>query len=543
MTRALIPAALALALTGGDAHAFCGFYVAGADAGLYADATMVTLLRHGTTTVLSMQNTYAGPPEDFALVVPVPEVLSEENVKTLPKALFGKIDTLAAPRLVEYWEQDPCQPPIRYDRMMMRSVASGGGPKMEMVESEDLGVTVEAQFEVAEYEIVILSAKEAAGLETWLTQSGYKLPDGASAALTPYVASGTKFFAAKVDPEKVTFEGDRAVLSPLRVHYTDERFQLPVRLGLLNSRGQQDLIVHILAQGQRYDVANYPKATIPTNLIVKHEVREDFGSFYDAVFREAAGEGGGKVVTEYSWDASTCDPCPGPTLTGADLATLGADVIAPGREKPAQGMRGMPMTGGWVLTRLHHRYGADGLDEDLVFEAAPPLVGGRGMPDAEGDLKEQKGQPGPVNNFQGRYVMLNRWEGEIACESPQRGVWGGPPGELGQGPQPKPIAPGPSLRQQPKQLASLDVRTLLAAPAPAVGLEPKEAGTPEKPEAPTTIPEVGGDPAPAAPAAPGEAPAPQDEAPEEKEGCQTAPSGPLAGGLALLGLLGLRRRR
>ena len=46
---------------------------------------MVVLMRDGTRTVLSMQNNYQGPPEDFAMVVPVPVVLQKENVKTLPR--------------------------------------------------------------------------------------------------------------------------------------------------------------------------------------------------------------------------------------------------------------------------------------------------------------------------------------------------------------------------------------------------------------------------------------------------------------------------
>jgi hypothetical protein len=65
------------------ADAFCGFYVSGADAKLFNNATMVVLMREGTKTVLSMQNNYQGPPEDFAMVVPVPVVLQKENVKTL----------------------------------------------------------------------------------------------------------------------------------------------------------------------------------------------------------------------------------------------------------------------------------------------------------------------------------------------------------------------------------------------------------------------------------------------------------------------------
>ena len=91
-----------------EARAFCGFYVSGADAQLTNNATQVVLMRDGTRTVLSMQNNYQGPPQDFAMVVPVPVVLQKENVKTLPRDVFDRVDQLTAPRLVEYWEQDPC---------------------------------------------------------------------------------------------------------------------------------------------------------------------------------------------------------------------------------------------------------------------------------------------------------------------------------------------------------------------------------------------------------------------------------------------------
>ena len=43
------------------------------------------------------------------------------------------------------------------------------------------------------------SAKESDGLETWLQQSGYKIPNGASAALQPYIKQDMKFLVAKVN--------------------------------------------------------------------------------------------------------------------------------------------------------------------------------------------------------------------------------------------------------------------------------------------------------------------------------------------------------
>ena len=71
-----------------NAAAFCGFYVAGGDASLFNDATQAVLMREGNRTVLSMQNNYDSPPEDFALVIPVPVVLQQDNVKTLDVSLF-----------------------------------------------------------------------------------------------------------------------------------------------------------------------------------------------------------------------------------------------------------------------------------------------------------------------------------------------------------------------------------------------------------------------------------------------------------------------
>ena len=261
-----------------NSRAFCGFYVSGADASLYNNATMVVLMREGTRTVLSMQNNYQGPPEDFAMVVPVPVVLQKENVKTLPKEIFARVDKLAAPRLVEYWEQDPCRPMVVYEMAAGAPPSARSKAALEEKDAADYGVTIEAQFKVAEYDIVILSAKDSSGLDKWLRKNKYNIPKGANEVLRPYVEQNTKFFVAKVDSKKVKFENGRAVLSPLRFHYDSPTFALPVRLGLLNSAGKQDLIVHILGKQQRYEVANYENASIPTNIRVQDDVRKNFGA-------------------------------------------------------------------------------------------------------------------------------------------------------------------------------------------------------------------------------------------------------------------------
>jgi hypothetical protein len=403
------------------AHAFCGFYINGAGGEMFNNATQVVLMRQGTRTVLSMQNNYQGPPQDFAMVIPVPVVLKQTDVKTLTKDVFTKVDAMGAPRLVEYWEQDPCEELRPYRRgMKMAKDEDSADDEKSARSTRDYGVTIEAKFTVGEYNVVILSAKESTGLERYLRDQKYQIPKGAEPLLRPYVESGSKFFVAKVDPKKVKFEKGQAMLSPLRFHYDSEEFALPIRLGLANAKDKQDLIVNILAPGQRYEVASYKNATIPTNLDVRDDVRKRFGEFYAALFDRTVERNPGAVITEYAWDASTCDPCPGPMLDENDFAVLGADVLGGG-----QGDEGG--SSGFVLTRLHARYGKDGAPNDLVFKAAPPIAGGREERDDGGRL-EERAHPDEINNFQGRYAIRHAWTGAIKCQNPVRGRWGGRPG-------------------------------------------------------------------------------------------------------------------
>jgi hypothetical protein len=493
--------ALAAISTEKPAEAFCGFYVGGADAKLFNNATQVVLMREGTRTVLSMQNNYEGPPANFAMVIPVPVVLQKENVKTLPKDIFAKVDALSAPRLVEYWEQDPCAPAREYERKlntpgaMPAPMAAAGRAR-----ADDLGVKIEAQFKVGEYDIVILSAKDSGGLEKWLSQEKYVIPEGAAPFFKPYIQSGSKFFVARVDASKVTFEKGMAMLSPLRFHYDSESFSLPVRLGLMNAKGPQDLIVNVLAKGKRYEVANYPNVTIPTNYDVKDNTKSEFPTFYAALFDETVKRTPKAVVTEYSWDASTCDPCPGPALSPNDFATLGADALPsatpespqtqpnqwPGPQ-PGRPQRGGPafFSGGFTITRLHARYTKESLGEDLIFRAAPAIMGGREVrKDGNGEL-EHGAQPSTYgNNFQGRYAVRHPWKGAIACANPKRGNWGGPPGEYRQN-QAIPAKDTAFAPRGNAQLASflttevseLDIKPMQSAVDPAPAPTPKSEAT------------------------------------------------------------------
>jgi hypothetical protein len=417
-------AALTFALASASvADAFCGFYVSGSGGKMFNDATEVVLMRDGTRTVLSMQNDYKGPLEDFAMVIPVPVVLHEADVKTLPKDVFEHTDSLGSPRLVEYWEEDPCEIPRPREMAMPSKSARYESIGADDNEKRKDTVKIEAKFNVAEYQILILSATEATGLEDWLKQNHYKIPDGAEPLLRPYVEAGSKFFVAKVDPKKVQMVDGHAALSPIRFHYDSEDFSLPIRLGMANSSGKQDLIVNIISADKRYEVANYKNVFIPTNFDVKPSIKTRFGEFYAALFDKTTEANPGAIVTEYAWTAVPnyhCDPCIDADVSNPDLMTLGGDIVG-----------GQIAAGNFVLTRLHARYGKGDMKDDLRFKDAKPVTGGREQWSKTG--LEYGAVSSPQNYFQARYAIRHYWTGPLKCKNPNRGKWGGPPDGNGGG--------------------------------------------------------------------------------------------------------------
>ncbi len=263
---------------------FCGFYVAKGDAKLFNKASQVVLVRDGDRTVLTMANDFRGDPKEFAVVVPVPTFLEREQIHVGERSLVDHLDAYSAPRLVEYFDLDPC---MRI-AMEMKALASDVAALPASAPSrrdKSLGVTIEARYTVGEYDILILSAKESDGLETWLRENGYRIPEGASRVLGGYLKQKMRFFVAKVNLDEQARLGF-AYLRPLQVAYESPKFMLPIRLGMVNADGPQELFVYALTRRGRVETTNYRTVRLPSDQDVPSYVKEDFGSFYKALFSE-----------------------------------------------------------------------------------------------------------------------------------------------------------------------------------------------------------------------------------------------------------------
>jgi hypothetical protein len=327
-----------------------------------------------------MMNDYKGEMKDFALVVFVPVVLQKEQIHVGDSKIFDHIDAYSAPRLVEYFDSNPCRlSDPRKNYKTDSGIKSGAPIREEKEKMQDLGVKIEATYTVGEYDIVILSKEFSNGLEKWLTMNGYNIPTGAHTALEPYIKQKMKFFIAKVNLKEQKNSG-LTYLRPLQFAFNSDKFMLPIRLGMINSDGEQDLLLYILTKKGRVETTNYRTIQLPTNIEVPEFIKSEFAKFYLAMFdRTIEKENKKVVVTEYVWNMGWCDPCAAEPLSIQELSSLGVFWL---------GDKFSSKTNDVMITRLHVKYNKNQFPEDLVFQ----------------ETKD-------TSQFQGRYIIRHPWKG------------------------------------------------------------------------------------------------------------------------------------
>jgi hypothetical protein len=380
--------AISAQVAAGPAAAFCGFYVAQADSKLFNKSSKVVLTRDGQETAITMASDYEGDAKEFALVVPVPTFIERKQIGVVDMKTIDHIDAYSAPRLVEYNDEDPCTPPPQPVAMVADAAARPLG--LSAIVPPHHGVTIEANYDVGEYDVLILSAKESDGLVAWLTENGYKIPAGATSVLGSYIKQNMHFFVAKVNLDRMKLIG-AGYLRPLQVRYQTAKFMLPLRLGTVNANGPQDLIVYAVTRNGRVEAVNYPNVKVPTGMDVPLYVKDEFGPFYKATFDRIVAKANMRAVfVEYAWNMGNCDPCSAPPLSTKELVELGARWVGDASEEPAfWGVQA-------YVTRLHVRYDAKSFPEDIAFE-----------------------ETADRESFQGRYVLRHPWRGAGNCLAAQ----------------------------------------------------------------------------------------------------------------------------
>jgi hypothetical protein len=347
----------------------CPTIATGSPSQLSFDVAKVAIVRQGRSTTFSVSINPMGEPQNFALLLPVPDVMGPGDVTTLDSDIFARLDGYSAPRHVA---DAGC--PVNSGGGDGGGGGSYGGGGDDCDDGGDGGgggdggdggdggedpyatVEIEAEYLVGAYEVVVLSAVESADLYGWLSANGYYLPDGAEPRLAEYIERGSYFLAAKVSEDAAATDG--VSLAPLQVSYESDIFAIPMRLATLNSPGEQDMVIYAITNVDvgsttgRVGIANYPEIEVQKTCRWG-STQDSFGEFYEDQFTGAwsAVDDAGWVV-EYAGRWNDCSPCSTVSITAEDLDALGFE--------SDQGEA-------HFLTRIRMRYTPDQAQQDLVL--------------------------------------------------------------------------------------------------------------------------------------------------------------------------------
>ena len=324
------------------------------------DVARTAIVREGTRTTFTVSINPEGEQQSFALVMPVPGVLSEGDVRVLDSGIFGRLGGQTGMLTMDdagcsspwYDYSDPCWDA---ESDYAAGGADGSDGSGDSYEDEYGDVTVESNFLVGGYEITVLSATESDDLFRYLNDNGYNLADVTIPIIQDYLDEGMRFMTARVADEASAADG--SPLQPLQIAYDSPMFGIPIRLAAASSPGQQDMLIYAITDPSagRVGISNYDEMQVADTCIWDSPGSAfeggTFEDFYEDRFNAAwqeTDQAGWQV--EWAGESWSCSPCSGVYAEPEDLAELG-------------------WTGGneHFLTRLHVRYTDETAGQDLVL--------------------------------------------------------------------------------------------------------------------------------------------------------------------------------
>lgn len=390
----------AILLWNTPSHA-CGVYlsrpadmaVKGADGKLLKRSWSAIIAADDGQVTFTMANDYLGDAAIFALLFPLPEVLTSEQVTVGDPEIFARLRSYASPRLVTVSEavlgwNDPRLAArvtknwqalfivfvagvslawLLYKRgraidalaimalmILMIIIAPQFGRYGALTMSGDASisagaVTEHARFTAGEYDLVFLGAENSQDILSWLKKAGYGVPPQAAPLIQEYIDDGMSFLFATVSLDRLPTE--YTGLRPLRITYKAEKLLVPIRLGLINSIEAQNLDLFVLTPEDTVIPANFPLAFYPSPELAPEE--EDFGAYADLLYERARIIGPpSAIVMAFTGPVPGCNFCPAPPLSREELRSVGVS-----------------WEGDAHLTWLRAQYSAESTNADIELKA------------------------------------------------------------------------------------------------------------------------------------------------------------------------------
>lgn len=436
-------------------------------------------MEHAGVSSVTLAFDYQGPIERFALLLPVARDVEQRRLKTVKHEFIARLEQLTAPRVFEFWEQDPCVPGAPEQAWQEKLAVKNRGfltPDVMPPRDAHYPVTNELSIPAApvfketedEFSYHLLRPKRSAELRSWLEKRGYQVQAAALEPLLAVLGSEAQLLVAEVDVSRAELiDSERLRLGGIR--YWSRRPLLPIftTLGRTNHAERHDLFVYALHREQRYQAANLENVFAPTNLRVTTDVSARVGVLYNTLFERVLGKHPRAVVTEFVGPSDECgEPCSNAPLELRELLTFGGDVFeahtftkaerTPAVSEPPVSLpvRGAPAAASvaaapapspeqqelarqlarkrallarqrYVVTRLHLRGTPAAPLGDLELAAVQSHQrGGYGVPRGPNAELARGVHPAAVSRYQVRFHAAHPWQGALPCAKPERWRWG-----------------------------------------------------------------------------------------------------------------------
>jgi len=440
--------------------------------------TELVVMQHADVSIVTLAVDYRGPFERFALLLPVPRDVVRGRLRTVKHEFIARLQQMTAPRVFEFWEQDPCVPGAPEQAWQEKvPVKNRGFLTPEVMPPRDahyqvpneLSLPEKPVFKEAEDEFSyqLLRPKSSAELRAWLEKRGYRVDPTALDPLLGVLGAEAQLLVAEVLVDHAELiDSERLQLGGIR--YWSRRPLLPIFRSLGQAYGAplHDLFVYGLHRQKRYQAAKLSNVFVPTNLLVTAGVGAKVGPLYNTLFERLQRAQPAAAITEFVGPSDECgEPCSNAPLELRELLTFGGDVLEAETVSPSERTpppTALPEAGPpapadplppaaararskerlelerrlgqkrallarqrYVLTRLHLRGTRAATPSDLELAASEAhQTGGYGVPRGPSAELDRTIRPANADRYQVRFHAAHAWQGALPCARPERWRWG-----------------------------------------------------------------------------------------------------------------------
>lgn len=229
-----------------------------------------------------VQIQFQGPDEDFAWVVPVPEVpVVEVGVGA---RMFDVLDEQTRPTF---------EPPMGLAAMSMPEAGCGGfsfdeDPELLATFIPPPDVDVLDSRNVGPYEVATITGERAEDLNTWLQTHGYRVAPGSDEIVQSYLDAGMKLLALRLSPEATS-----GSIEPVKLTYHEARgcAVVPIRLTAIAAVPNLEIVTWVFGPGRAVP-ESFAEVEVDTSELV------DPSEYLPALDRAVDAAGGRAFVTE-----------------------------------------------------------------------------------------------------------------------------------------------------------------------------------------------------------------------------------------------------